>query len=244
MSFSVGSGPMPQPDSAAAPPPATPSTWRNRLRSIPSLISSRPLVVTHRAVAADIARDVTADAPPHLQRGHLADLRHPIDLAVTVGARLRPRPEHLDMPHVREVDEPGQRVDPDPLGRFPVRPGGTHLPDFGLMRWSRSGNDLMTAEAGAQRRDPRLGRYRHRIVAVHARDLVLAGVDVVSEEDRLTGALQSRGVGNDGSLVARGARSGRGSLGGDSSAGHGDHQEYSTRGPAPYGRRQGGGLDL
>src|SRR5712692_6134036 len=72
-SFSVGSGPIPHPDSAAAPPPATPSTLRNRRRSIPSLISSR-LVVAHRAVTAHVAGHVTADAPPHLQGGDLVDL--------------------------------------------------------------------------------------------------------------------------------------------------------------------------
>src|ERR1051325_6229229 len=245
MSFSVGSGPMPQPDSAAAPPPATPSTLRNRLRSIPSLISSRPLVVTDRAVPTHIALHVAADAPPHLQGWDLRDLRGPVYGAMTIRARFRACAEHLDVPHVREVHETRKPAHADPLWRFAVAPCLAHLGDFGLMRRRRPSDDLMAAEAGAQRRNPRLARDRRGVVAVHAGDAVLPGVDIVTKEDRLAGTRKVRRVGDDRSPVTRSARCGLGGLSGQgAAAGYGDHQEYSTRGSAPYGRRQGGGLDL
>src|SRR5574341_2170864 len=105
MSFSVGSGPMPHADRAAAPPPVTPRTLRNRRRFIPSAMA-RPvpaLVMTHRTVTAHVVLHVTPDAPPHPQRGILVHLRHGRDVPVAAHARLIPQP--LDVALVREPRE-------------------------------------------------------------------------------------------------------------------------------------------
>src|SRR6266508_779168 len=86
MRRSVGSGPMPQDDKAAAPALVAPRTFRNRRRSRESVT----LVVAHAAVAGyrRLLRHVAADAPAHAQRRDLRDLRHLLDLAVTREARL------------------------------------------------------------------------------------------------------------------------------------------------------------
>src|SRR5467141_2173246 len=178
MRRSVGSGPMPQDDSAAAPARVTPSTFRKRLRSMESVIS----VVAHAAVAGHVVLDVTADAPSHAQRRYLRDLRHALDLAVA--RHTRSRAERFDVPHMGEAHEPGERVHADPLGRFPLTPRVADLLDLGLMRRRGSADQLMASDAGLQRRDARLARNRRRVVAVHAGDLILAGMDVVTEEDR------------------------------------------------------------
>src|SRR5574342_818748 len=129
MSFSVGSGPIPQPDSTAAPPPVTPRTFRNHRRFIPSCISSPTprLIVTHRAVSAEFAFHVTLDAPAHLQRLHLGDLGRPVYLAVAIGAGLRRVAQDLDVTHVGEVHEAGNPVHPDPLRGLPVAPRLAHF---------------------------------------------------------------------------------------------------------------------
>src|SRR5690349_17037651 len=107
MSFCVGSGPMPQAETAAAPPPVTPRILRNRLRFIPSVMSSpRPsLEMARRAVARHLALDVASDAPAHLERRRLVETRLFGDLAVAIGARFGTRAERLDVPHVGEVHE-------------------------------------------------------------------------------------------------------------------------------------------
>src|SRR6266478_4662244 len=138
MSRSVGSGPMPHADTAAAPAPVTPRTFRKRLRSMESVIS----VVAHAAVAGHVVLDVTADAPSHAQRRHLRDLRHALDLAVA--RRTRRRAERFDVPHMREPHEAGECVHADPLGRLPLTPRITDLLDFGLMRRRGSADQLMT----------------------------------------------------------------------------------------------------
>src|SRR5436305_12698038 len=100
---SVGSGWMSHADAAAAAPPVAPRTVRNRLRSI-----RRASVVTHGAVARDVALHVAVDAPAHLERGDLVHLRHAIHVTVTSAAALGA--QHLDVPHVREAHESGERV--------------------------------------------------------------------------------------------------------------------------------------
>src|SRR5215472_1243744 len=133
MRCSVGSGPMPQPATTAAPPPVTPRTLRNRRRFIPSTMSSPliMLVVAHRAVARDLLLDVTPDAPAHPERLDLRDLGGLGDVAVTQDAGVVA--QRLDVPHMREVHEPGEGVHADPLGRLLVAPGLPHLRDLGLM---------------------------------------------------------------------------------------------------------------
>src|SRR5690349_21758099 len=148
---------MPHPATTAAPPPVTPRTLRNRRRFIPSTMSSPliMLVVTHRAVARHLLLDVTADAPAHPPRLDLRDLRRPGDIPVAQDARAVA--EGLDVPHMREVHEPGQGVHAGPLRRHPVTPGLPDLRDFGLMRRRAAADQLMAAHAGLEGRDPRLG---------------------------------------------------------------------------------------
>src|SRR6267378_94255 len=141
MSRSVGSGPMPQDDTAAAPAPVTPRTFRNRRRSMESVIS----VMTHAAVAGHVVLDVAADAPSHAQRRDLFDLRHALHLAVA--RHTCRRAERLDVTHVRKTHKPRQRMDPHPLRRFPLAPGVADFLDLGLMGRRRPVYQLMAADA-------------------------------------------------------------------------------------------------
>src|SRR6185503_19579399 len=147
MRRSVGSGPMPHADTAAAPALVTPSTFRNRRRSIESVMS----VVAHAAIAAHLVLDVAAHAPAHFERRDLGNLRHGFDVAVARDAGIRAQP--FDVTHVRELYEAGQRVDPNPLRRLPLAPRVADLLDLGLMRRRRAAHQLVTADAGLQRRD-------------------------------------------------------------------------------------------
>src|SRR6266853_770156 len=211
MRCSVGSAWMSQADAAAAAPPVAPRTVRNRLRSI-----GRASVVTQGAVARDVALHVAVDAPTHLECGDLVHLGHGSHVAVAGDAAIGA--QHFDMALVREMHEARDPVDPDPLGWLLAEPRRLHLPDLGCFSGARSGvlrrtdrtaerplparHDLVTAEAGLHRGDPRLARYGHRTVTVQAGDLILTGVDVVAEEDGLAGTLEPPRVADDGSLVA------------------------------------------
>src|SRR5436309_8635913 len=184
-------------DAAAAAPPVAPRTVRNRLRSI-----RRASVVTHGAIARDVALHVAVDAPAHLERGDLVHLRHAAHVAVAGDAALGA--QDLDVPLVREAHETRQRVHARPHGRPLVDPRLAHLFDLRLIgRLGVGAADyLVTAEAGLHRGDPRLARDGHRAVTIEAGDLILTGVDVVTEEDGLAGTLQPPRVADDGSLVA------------------------------------------
>src|SRR5690348_18017120 len=119
---------MPHAEATVAAPPVTPRILRNRLRLIPSVIPSpERLVVTDRAVARDFALDVALDAPAHLQRGDLVHLRHTGHVAVT--GRAAVGAENLDVPHMREMHEAGQRMDPRPLRRLFAAGGFPQLAD-------------------------------------------------------------------------------------------------------------------
>src|SRR5947207_15882806 len=111
---------MPQADTAAAPAPVTPRTFRKRRRSTELLMS----VVAHAAVAGHVVLDVAAHAPTHAQRRNLGYLRHLLDVPVTCHARLGA--QRLDMPHVRGSDESWECVDPNPLHRFSFALGIQH----------------------------------------------------------------------------------------------------------------------
>src|SRR5260370_32585588 len=205
MSFSVGSGPIPHEESAAAPALVTPSTLRNRLRSIESVIDpSLVLVVAYGAVARHFVFDVAAHTPTHLQRGHLVYLRHVLHVAVACSARLRT--ERFDVAHVWEARETRQRVDAHPLRRLLLPPRIADLLDFGLVLRRGAADQLATPQARLQRWQSGLTGDGRRVVAVHARDLVLAGMDVVAKEDRLARTLERSGVVDDGRLVTRGSR--------------------------------------
>src|SRR2546425_8837769 len=94
------------------------------------------------------------------------------------------------------------------------------------MRGGGDGNHLMAAKARLDRRDPRLARNSDRAVAVEAGDLVLAGVDVVTKEDRLPGTGEFPRVADDGGSEDRGTlsvlrRGGAGNEQSDCDAGRG-----------------------
>src|SRR3989454_6714359 len=183
-------------DTAAAAPPVAPRTVRNRLRSI-----CQASVVTHGAVARDVALHVAVDAPAHLERGDLVYLRHGAHVAVAVDAALGA--QNLDVPLVREAHEARECVHARPHRRLLRGPRLAHLLDLRLVGVGGAADDLMTAEAGLYRGDPRLARDGHGVVTVQAGDLVLTGVDVVTKEDGLAGTLEPPRVADDGSLVAR-----------------------------------------
>src|SRR5881394_470356 len=142
MSRSVGSGPMPQDDTAAAPAPVTPRTFRKRLRSMESVIS----VVAHATVTGHVVLDVAADAPSHAQRRDLLDLRHL--LYVAVARRTRRRAERFDMTHVRKAHEPRQRVNPNPFRGFPLAPGVAEALDLRAFR-ARTRRVALQSPAGS-----------------------------------------------------------------------------------------------
>src|SRR5882762_4632492 len=118
---------MPHADTAAAPAPVTPRTFRKRLRSIESVIS----VVAHAAVPRNIVLDVAADAPAHAQRRDLRDLRHLLHVAVA--RHTRRRAKCLDVSHMWEADEAGQRMHANPFRRFSLAPRVADLLDLRLM---------------------------------------------------------------------------------------------------------------
>src|SRR5207237_9975065 len=64
-------------------------------------------------------------------------------------------------------------------------------------------DDLVAAEAGLDRWDSGLTRDGDGAVTVEAGDLVLAGVDVMAKEDRLTGTGEFPRVGDDASWGGR-----------------------------------------
>src|SRR3989441_5647180 len=183
-------------DAAAAAPPVAPRTVRNRLRSI-----RRASVVTHRAIARDVALHVAVDAPAHLERGDLVHLRHATHVTVAGAAALGA--QDLDVPLVREAHEARQRVHARPYGRLLIDPRLAHLFDLRLIGRPGVGaaDHLMTAEAGLHRWDPRLARDGHRVVTIQAGDLILTGVDVVTEKDGLAGTLETPRVADDGSFI-------------------------------------------
>src|SRR5437667_5221495 len=174
---SVGSAWRWPADPAAAAPPVAPRTVRNRLRSI-----GRASVVTHGAVARDVALHVAVDAPAHRERGHLVHLGHATHVAVAGGAALGA--QDLDMALVREAHEARQRVHARPHGRLLVDPRLSDLFDLRLIALRGTADYLVTAETGLHRGDPRLARDGHRAVAIQTGDLILAGVDDVAETER------------------------------------------------------------
>src|SRR5947208_13647521 len=145
---SVGSGWMSHADATAAAPPVAPRTVRNRLRSI-----RRASVVTHGAIARDVALHVAVDAPAHLERGDLVHLRHAAHVAVAGDAALGAR--DLDVALVREAHETPQRVHASPHGRQVAYTRVAHLFDLRLIGRLGVGvaDYLVTAEAGLHRGD-------------------------------------------------------------------------------------------
>src|SRR5919112_5269904 len=86
---------------------------------------------------------------------------------------------------MRKVRVPGEIVDAHPLDGLLFVPRLAQLLDLGLMGTVSSPNHQVASHTGLDRRDARLGRDGDRVMAILALDLVLAGVNVVAEEDRL-----------------------------------------------------------
>ena len=149
--------------------------------------------MAHRAVADDLPLEVAGDAETHVvDVVHLVDLRHAAHVPVARGAR--GGAERLDVALVREVGVAREVVHPHPLDGLLVVPGLAQLLDLGLGRAVASGHHQVAAHARLHGRDARLGRDRHRVVAVLALDLELTRVDVVAEEDRLARPFERSGI--------------------------------------------------
>ncbi len=118
-----------------------------------------------------------------------------LHVAVTGGAGVGA--QRLDVALMGEVRVPGEEVDPDPFDRLLLGPGLPELLDLGLAGCCRCRRSPGGSPCRSARGNARLGRDRHRVVAVLALDLELAGVDVVPEEDRLARALERAGVADD-----------------------------------------------
>src|SRR2546425_93828 len=64
----------------------------------------------------------------------------------------------------------------------------------------------VAAHARLHGRNARLAGDRCRVMAVHARDLILTCMHVMAEKDRLPRSLEIAAVTDDGSLMTRGSR--------------------------------------
>jgi hypothetical protein len=138
---------------------------------------------------------VTVDAKPHpVDVVHLEDLGHALHLAMASTASIGA--ECLDVPLMREMGMPGQVVNPNPFNGLLLIPGLTQLPDLCLIGTITAPDHQMTSHTGLNRRDAGLGRDRDRIVAVLTLDLVLPCVNVVTEENGLSGPPELAGIGS------------------------------------------------
>jgi hypothetical protein len=91
---------------------------------------------------------------------------------------------------MRKVSVTGEIVYPYPLDWLLFGPCLPKLFDLYLVGAVPAAYDKMTAHARLHGRNARLGRDLNRVVAVLALHLVLAGVNVVAEKNRLARALQ------------------------------------------------------
>jgi hypothetical protein len=136
------------------------------------------------------------DAKPHpINLVHLEDLRHTLHVTVAGGAGIGAH--GIDMTLMGEVGVTGEVMYPHPFDRFLLAPGLTQLSDFRLVRAVAPTNHQVASHAGLHRRDAGLGRDCHRVVAILALDLVLAGVNVVPEENGLPRTWEVSGIGDD-----------------------------------------------
>src|SRR2546429_2975033 len=111
------------------------------------------------------------------------------------------RPQNLDVTLVREAHEARESMHARPHGRLLVGPRLAHLLDLRLMGRRGAADHLMTPEAGLYCGNPRLARDGHRAVTVQAGDLILTGVDVVTEKNGLAGTPEAPRVADDGSFI-------------------------------------------
>src|SRR5919112_4133622 len=149
--------------------------------------------MTYRAISRDLPLGVAGDAEAHpVHVVDLEDLGHPLHLTVAGAAGVGS--QRLDVSLVREMRVPWEVVDPHPFDRLLLGPGLPHLLDLRLVGAVPAADHQMTSHAGLHRRDAGLGGDLDRVMAVLALDLVLPGVNVVTEEDRLAGTLEAAAV--------------------------------------------------
>src|ERR1044071_5292338 len=190
--------------------------------------------MTRRAVTIHTPRQVTTHTEPHVvDVVPLEHLRHALHVPVTGHAGIGAH--RLDVPHVGEMHVPGEGVDPSPferrLGRvLPIAPELAELPDLRLVCRVGAGDERVAPHAGFHGRDAGFARRGHGVMAVLALDLVLAGVDVVTEEDRLAGGPWPR------RNRARPAGAGAGKRGGRVWGGRSGGGARGAAPPSPGGR--------
>src|SRR5918995_2089405 len=149
--------------------------------------------MTYRAVPRNLPLYMAGDAESHAVHViHLEHLRHALNFSMTGPAGIRA--QSLDMPLMREMGVPRQVVDPNPLDRLLLGPRLAQLPDLCLVGAISPADDQVAAHAGLHRRNARLGGYVDGIVAVLTLNFVLAGVNVVAEEDWLARPAQGAAV--------------------------------------------------
>src|SRR5262245_61772962 len=148
---------------------------------MPAQPSSAPSVMARDAVERPLPLGVTRDAPAHGQRRDLRHDRHGLHWPVT---GLASEPD-LHVALVRELDEPGDLVDADPLHGPPVLPVGFELLDLFLELGVAGGDDLVAAHAALHRGHAGVARASRVGMTVLAVDLEVARVDLVAEQDRL-----------------------------------------------------------
>src|SRR5215218_5731249 len=146
--------------------------------------------MTYRAVPRHLPLRMASNTKAHpIHVVHPEDLRHPLHFAMAGAAGVGP--ERFDVPLVRKVCVAGQVMDADPLDGLLLGPGLAHLLDLRLVRAVPAPDHQMAAHARLERGNPRFRRNRDGVVAVLALDLVLPGMNVVTKEDRLAGAVQT-----------------------------------------------------
>jgi hypothetical protein len=137
---------------------------------------------------------MAGDAEPHVVHSvHLVDLGHALDVAMAGHAGVRT--ERFDVSLMGKVGVAREIMNPNPFYRLLFIPRLAKFPDLGLASAVAASDDQMASHAGLHRGDTRLRRDGDRVVAVLALDLVLTGVDVVAEENRLARSFEAATIG-------------------------------------------------
>ncbi len=134
-------------------------------------------LVARPAIDTGLMLFMTAQAPAHLYLMRAGYARHSchIPMAGDTGEAC------ADMHHVREIDEVRHPVDPHPRDRFFILPVGHELLDLrGVL-----GYEQVASPAVGNRRDAGNRRFGSGAMTEQARNSVVAGMDLVTEGDRL-----------------------------------------------------------
>lgn len=125
---------------------------------------------------------VAANAPTHLERGDLLDDLHRLNRAVTLLTLQLGLTIGVDMDAMAKMRVLRKVMDLNPFD------GGVILVMLGdfLNRWSVGPNDIMTAHARIEWRDPTTVGTPGRCVTVLAGDFSIPSVQLVAKRDRLS----------------------------------------------------------